>query len=71
MENPIKKKSLIPRMFRAFTVYFFITLAVFFGYVQLFGGVKTIRGKLPESAVGEIDMSFSNFVANMMSLENI
>ncbi len=56
MENPIKKKSLIPRMFRAFTVYFFITLAVFFGYVQLFGGVKTIRGKLPESAVGEIDM---------------
>ena len=71
MENPIKKKSLIPRMFRAFTVYFFITLAVFFGYVQLFGGVKTIRGKLPESAVGEIDMSFSNFVSNMMSLENI
>ncbi len=72
MDNPIKKKSLMPRMFRAFTFYFFITLAVFFGYVELFGGVKTINGTLPENeAQGEIDMSFSNFVNNMMSMQNI
>lgn len=71
MENPIKKQSLIPKMFRAFTVYFFITLAVFFGYVELFGGVKTIMGSLPDSAQGEVDMSFSNFLTNMMSLQNI
>ncbi len=71
MDNPVKKKSLVPRMFRAFTVYFFITLAVFFGYVELFGGVKTIMGSLPDSAQGEVDMSFSNFVSNMMSLHNI
>lgn len=71
MDNSIKKKSLIPRMFRAFTVYFFITLAVFFGYIEMFGGVKTIRGSFPDSAQGEVDMSFSNFVSNMMSLHNI
>lgn len=72
MDNPIKKKSLIPRMFRAFTFYFFITLAVFFGYVELFGGVKTINGSLPENgAQGEVDTSFSDFVTNMMSMQNI
>ncbi len=72
MDNPIKKKSLIPRMFKAFTFYFFVVLAVFFGYVELFGGVKTINGVLPTGgAVGEIDTSFSDFVSNMTSMRSI
>lgn len=72
MEGPLKKKSFVPKMFRVFTVYIFATLAVFFGYIQIFGGVKNIAGSLPTNgADGEIDTTFSDFVTNIMSLENI
>lgn len=71
MEGPLKKKSFVPKMFKVFTMYIFATLAVFFGYIQLFGGVKNIAGTLPNGADGEVDTTFSDFLTNMMNMTNI
>ncbi len=73
MEGPIKKSgSLLPKMFRVFTLYIFVALAVFFGYVQLFGDVKSSVITLPvDDANAGDDSYFGSFVENMMSFKNV
>ena len=72
MEAPTKNKAkFFPRFFRAFSIYFFITFAVFFGYVQIFGNVEPLRISLPTGGVSASDGPFGKFVSNIMSLKNI
>lgn len=73
MEGPIKKSgSLLPKMFRVFTLYIFVTLAVFFGYVELFGDVKAPVITLPVDDVNAGDDSyFGSFVESLMSFKNV
>ena len=64
MEEPIRKHhDLFPRMFKVFTLYFVITLSVFFGYVQIFGDVKPNVITIPtDDADAENDTLFGQFV---------
>ena len=73
METPIRKHhNLLPKMFKVFTLYFVITLSVFFGYVQLFGDVKPNVITIPtEDADAENDTLFGKFVENIANFENI
>lgn len=73
MEAPIRKHhNFLPKMFKAFTLYFIITLSVFFGYVQLFGDVKPNVITLPtDDADAENDTLFGKFVENIANFDNI
>ncbi len=56
-------------MFKAFTLYFFVTLSVFFGYTHLFKPA-TQPTKPGDTQAYEMK-PFQEFMANMMSFENI
>ncbi len=73
MEGPIRKHhDFFPRMFKAFTLYFVITLSVFFGYVQIFGDVKPNVITIPtDGADAENDTLFGNFVEKIAEFDNI
>ena len=73
MENPIRKsRRLMPKMFRVFTLYIFVTLAVFFGYVQVFGGLTPTTITLPTGgATANEDTAFGDLVANLMSVMSL
>lgn len=73
MEEPIRKHhDLFPRMFKVFTLYFVITLSVFFGYVQIFGDVKPNVITIPtDDADAENDTLFGQFVEKIAEFENI
>ena len=73
MEAATKKKAkFFPRFFRVFSIYFFITFAVFFGYVQIFGNVEPVKISLPTGGVSaNDDDAFGDFVTNVMSLKSI
>lgn len=67
-----KKEKFFPRFFRVFSIYFFITFAVFFGYVQIFGNVEPVKISLPTGGVSaNDDDAFGDFVTNVMSLKSI
>ena len=73
MENPIRKsRRLFPKIFRVFTLYIFVTLAVFFGYVQVFGGLTPTTISLPTGGVNaNEDTAFSDLVANLMTVKSL
>lgn len=64
--------NFLPRMFKAFTLYFVITLAVFFGYVQIFGDIKPKIITLPTGDAEAGDESlFGQFVEKMTNFQNV
>ena len=73
MDNPIKKsKRILPKMFRVFTLYIFVTLAVFFGYVQIFGGIVPTTITLPSGSVdAQEDSAFGELVENLMQARSL
>lgn len=73
MERPIKTAStLVPKMFKTFAIYIFMTLAVFYGYIQIYGNVSNDNGLASTNpGQAEDDTFFGNFVDNLMTCENI
>ena len=56
-------------MFKAFTLYFFVTLSVFFGYTQFF---KPVAVPTEPGNTDAYEMKpFQEFMANMMSFQNL
>ena len=71
MERRIRKSGKIfSKFFRTVTFYISMTLAVFFGYVMMFGNVPPIILELNRDQT-TASSAFSDFVANMMSFKNI
>ncbi len=67
-----KTNSIFPKMFRTFTTYIFMTLLVFFAYVQIFGNVSPSVISLPTGSAGAEETSvFGSFVNSIMGFENI
>ena len=73
MENPIRKpKKFIPNLFKMFTLYIFVMLGAFFGYVQIFGGIAPTSISLPINGVSaQEDDDFGSFVSNIMSVRSL
>lgn len=67
-----KSHNFFPKMFKAFTLYFVITLCVFFGYIQLFGNVGPNIIQLPTGNTDAEDSTlFGQFIENFSSFDNI
>ena len=64
--------NFVTKVFKTFALYIFVTLFMFFGYVQLFGDVKPPVLELPSGDAGaEDEGKFGAFVTNLMSLQNV
>ena len=73
MERPIKKVgNLVPKMFKAFSLYIIMTLLVFFGYIQIFGKIESGPITLPVlGASAEEENYFAEFVQSFSKFKNI
>lgn len=73
MQMPIKKSNnFMIKMFKTFTLYIFVTLGVFFGYVQIFGNVAPSVIQLPtDDTNADNDSFFGAFVKNMTDMKNV
>ncbi len=71
MERPNKQsRNFVAKMFKAFTLYFFVTLSVFFGYTQIFKPQQPAPTQPGDTDAYEMK-PFQEFMANMMSFENL
>lgn len=69
-----KKRSLLPKMFKVFSIYIMLTLSVFFGYVQIVGNLSNNSNSQvenPDNADAGSESAFDKFVAKMTGFENI
>ncbi len=73
MDRQIKKHSnFVPKMFKMLMLYLCLTFAFFFGYIQFFGDLQTTLPPITmDDTSAEEEKTFGDFIANMMSFENI